>query len=103
MLLNNIEYRIVEPIDEYCTSCDLRDSKCWDLKLTESCLANDREDGKYINFKLVEKNIMHVEDVKSELKELATLLSSSFEANTDEQRNLIIELTVMKMRQMSGE
>lgn len=46
-----------------------------------------------------------VEDIKAELKELATFLDDGcFDGNVDDkQRNLVIELTVMKLRAMSQE
>jgi hypothetical protein len=46
---------------------------------------------------------MHIEDVKIELKELAILLNSTFEASSENQRNLIIELVSMKLKQIAGE
>ena len=45
---------------------------------------------------------MHIDDMKSELLELAAFLNGAFEANTQAQSNLIIELAVMKMQQMGG-
>ena len=46
---------------------------------------------------------MHVEDIQAELKELSTLLNTSFDAPTTAQKNLIIELVVMKMQHLSGD
>lgn len=46
-----------------------------------------------------------VEDLKGELKELATFLDDGYFGNeaSELQRNLIIELTIMKLRAMAQE
>jgi hypothetical protein len=46
---------------------------------------------------------MNPEDIKFELKELAILLNSTFEASSTHQVNLIIELVAMKLNHMAGE
>ena len=45
----------------------------------------------------------NIEDIKEELKVLATLLDDGFFGGTldEKQRNLLIELTVMKLKAMS--
>lgn len=53
IIINDLKYKAIKPTDSFCTSCDLRDHECWKLDLSTSCLASDREDGKYVNYKLI--------------------------------------------------
>lgn len=56
--VGGLKYQAIKPIDEKCSVCDLRDTKCWDLCKSVSCLPSDREDNEYVNFKLIKENTM---------------------------------------------
>ena len=51
IVVDGSAYKAIEPVDSYCSLCDLFNKNCSKLPKSYSCIPVDREDNSYVNYK----------------------------------------------------